>query len=94
MRLTGSTPNFITCGRKIQTYGDQQPATGEQIIFNRETNEKKRGLALEQVFENVKKRLQTESNKSKISYNQKHPDERSVVNKKIWKRNFILSNEI
>lgn len=90
--ITNLTPNFITFGREIQIYGDQQPAVGEQIIFNRQRNEQDRGHALEHVFEDVQKRLQAAYNKSKVSYDLRHRDERFGINQKVWKRNFVLSD--
>lgn len=90
--VTGLTPNFITFGREITIFGDQQPCAGDQILFKRNQNEERRHHALQQVYEDVSKRLKTAYDRSRVPYNLRHRDDRFTVGQEVFKRSHILSD--
>lgn len=90
--VTGLTPNFINFGREIRVSGEHQEPVGDEINIVRDGSERKKSNGLEQVFTDVSKRLKAAYDKSRVTYNLRHRDEKFVLGQKVYKRNYVLSD--
>lgn len=89
--VTGLTPNFIIFGREVNICGDIPKPAGEET-FVQDMEEQRRASGLEQMFNDVAKRLKAAYEKHRVPYNLRHRNDTFSVGQKVWKKNYILSD--
>lgn len=89
--VTGMTPNFIMFGREVPYHKDQRQLDTGQSIHS-PVDPAARAKALEQVFQDVQKRIRHSHEKARKTYNLRRRDERFSLNQEVWKRNYVLSD--
>lgn len=88
--VTGFTPNFIVFGREVQLPHDNDPATSTLQSANFDPKERSRSLA--QLFGDVHKRLTQAYEKARPAYNLRRREDRFVIDQKVWKKDYHLSD--